>query len=201
MAKNPRMTETKAKALGCANIWAAISVPRLISDADFVMTSPVAIETRRAGIWVTRPSPMVSKAYVESASIMPMLCCSHPTRMPPMLFTITIMMPAMASPLTNLFAPSIEPKKVASCSIFLLRALASFASIRPAFRSASMLHLFSRHRVQREPCRDLGDPLGASGYDDELDYRDDHEYYGADDIIPSHDEIPERVDHFSGVRL
>ncbi len=46
-------------------------------------------------------------------------------------------MPATASPRTNFEAPSIEPKKFASSCTSARRRLASFSSIRPAFRSAS----------------------------------------------------------------
>ena len=44
----------------------------------------------------------------------------------------------MASPRTNLLAPSIEPKNSASLPTSTRRRRASFSSIRPAFRSASM---------------------------------------------------------------
>ena len=44
----------------------------------------------------------------------------------------------MASPRTNLDAPSIEPKKSASCATSARRCLASSCLMRPAFRSASM---------------------------------------------------------------
>ena len=43
----------------------------------------------------------------------------------------------MASPLTNLAAPSIAPLNSASLVIILLRCFASFSSISPAFKSAS----------------------------------------------------------------
>jgi hypothetical protein len=46
-------------------------------------------------------------------------------------------MPAMASPRTNLLAPSMEPKKSASSPSSARRRLASLSSIRPAERSAS----------------------------------------------------------------
>ena len=46
-------------------------------------------------------------------------------------------MPAMASPRTNLLAPSIAPKKSACCEISWRRRCASCWSITPAFRSAS----------------------------------------------------------------
>ena len=46
--------------------------------------------------------------------------------------------PAIASPLTNLLAPSIEPWKSASLRIVSLRSFASTSSIIPALRSASI---------------------------------------------------------------
>ena len=50
----------------------------------------------------------------------------------------TMISPAMASPRTNFEAPSMEPKKVDSCSSSLRRRLASSWSIRPEDRSASI---------------------------------------------------------------
>ena len=47
-------------------------------------------------------------------------------------------MPAMASPRTNLLAPSIEPKKSASSPTSARRRRASLSSIMPALSSASM---------------------------------------------------------------
>ena len=49
-----------------------------------------------------------------------------------------MMIPAMASPRTNLEAPSMAPKNWDSCSSSLRRRLASLSSIRPDDRSASM---------------------------------------------------------------
>jgi hypothetical protein len=46
--------------------------------------------------------------------------------------------PAMASPFTNFEAPSMAPKKALSSSSALRRRFASFSSMRPADRSASI---------------------------------------------------------------
>ena len=48
-------------------------------------------------------------------------------------------MPATASPRTNLLAPSMEPKKVASRERSVRRCCAAAASMIPAFKSASIL--------------------------------------------------------------
>ena len=65
-------------------------------------------------------------------------CCATPMMKPPTMLMNRISMPAIASPRTNLLAPSMEPKKSASSPTSARRRLASFSSIRPAFRSASM---------------------------------------------------------------
>src|ERR1700735_693456 len=58
--------------------------------------------------------------------------------MPPMMLMNTTIRPATASPRTNFEAPSIAPKKPLSSSNALRRSLATFSSIRPADRSASI---------------------------------------------------------------
>ena len=63
----------------------------------------------KAGICETKPSPTLSKAYVLriwSGSPWPRM---NPTANPPTMFTMMIRIEAMASPFTNLLAPSIEP--------------------------------------------------------------------------------------------
>ena len=61
-----------------------------------------------------------------------------PMIMPPMTLMKVMMMPAMASPRTNFEAPSMAPKKSASFCMSSRRRQASFSSIMPADRSASM---------------------------------------------------------------
>ncbi len=58
--------------------------------------------------------------------------------MPPTTLTAVMIRPAIASPRTNLEAPSIEPKKELSSSSSRRLDCASFSLIRPAERSASI---------------------------------------------------------------
>ena len=67
-----------------------------------------------------------------------MCFCITPTAKPPTMLTSTMMMPAMASPLTNFMAPSSEPCSLDSSSKSLRRRRASSLSIRPDRRSLSM---------------------------------------------------------------
>ena len=69
----------------------------------------VAEDSSSEGIWATRPSPMLSrmKVLVASAKVMP--AWVTPMTMPPMMLMNRIRIPAMASPRTNLLAPSMEP--------------------------------------------------------------------------------------------
>ena len=80
-----------------------------MSVAARVTMMPVAVEISSAGICATRPSPIDSSEKVERASPKVMPCCSMPIAMPPRMLIETMMMPAMASPLTNFEAPSIAP--------------------------------------------------------------------------------------------
>ena len=111
------------------------------------------------------------------------------------------MMPAMASPLTNFMAPSIEPK---NCD--------SRESMRPAPPRLVVVdvagaqlgvdrHLLAGHGVQREAGAHLGHPLGALRDDDELDDREDEEDDGADDQVARDHEVAEGVDEVAGVGL
>ena len=79
------------------------------SVADRVTMMPVAVESSRAGIWETRPSPTVSSEKVETASPGAMPRWMTPIAKPPIRLISVTMMPAIASPLTNFDAPSIEP--------------------------------------------------------------------------------------------
>ena len=74
-----------------------------------VTNKPAAVDTISAGIWPARPSPMVRIVYDFSASVIAISCCTTPIATPPSTLTSVITMPAMASPRTNLLAPSIAP--------------------------------------------------------------------------------------------
>ncbi len=70
---------------------------------------PVATEMRRALISLTRPSPTVRTVYVWIAWPMSKPFWRTPIVRPPTMLTTMMTMAAIASPLTNLLAPSIEP--------------------------------------------------------------------------------------------
>ena len=136
--KIPSTAATTPSALllasNCLDTWPEKSS----SVATRVTKIPAAVEMMSAGIWATKPSPMVSDAKVESALPNSMSCCKTPISNPPMRLITKIMMPAIASPRTNLEAPSMEPKKSASWATSARRALASSCWIKPAFKSASI---------------------------------------------------------------
>ena len=114
---------------------------------------PAASEMMRAGIWVTRPSPTESLVKMSAAAERVSACRVAPMTMPPKMFTARMMRPAIASPRTNFDAPSIEPKKALSSSSSRRRACATFSSMRPAERSASIAICFPgmASRVKRAP--------------------------------------------------
>ena len=76
-----------------------------------------------------------------------------PIASPPSRFTTMMTMPAMASPLTNFIAPSIEPCSLLSSSISRRLARASVLSIRPERRSESIESCLPgmASRVKRAP--------------------------------------------------
>ncbi len=70
---------------------------------------PAAVDTRRAGICDTRPSPAVSVVNVAAASLNDMPCRSKPMARPPSMLITVMISAAIASPRTNFAAPSIAP--------------------------------------------------------------------------------------------
>ena len=87
-------------------ISAASAVP---SMPPLVTTMPAAVETSKAGICETRPSPTVSVVYVLAASANGMPCRPRPMARPPTMLIEVMISPAIASPRTNFAAPSIAP--------------------------------------------------------------------------------------------
>ena len=90
-------------------IWRRMSVPMSSSPVARVTIRPVATESSRAGICETRPSPTESRLYVVTASLNDMPIWATPMAKPPTRLTMVMMIAAIASPLTNLEAPSIAP--------------------------------------------------------------------------------------------
>ena len=121
-----------------------------------------------------------------------------PMTMPPMTLIRTTSRPAMASPRTNLEAPSIAPKKPDSSSSVFRRRRASFSSIRPAERSASIAICLPGIEFEVKACGHLGDAAGALGDDDEIHDHQDGENDDADDEVAAHDELAERLDDVAG---
>ncbi len=82
-----------------------------------------------------------------------------------------IMMPAMASPRTNLLAPSIAPKKSACCVIFAAAALGLALVDDAGVQVGIDRHLPARHAVQGETGGHFADARGALGDHHELNRR------------------------------
>ena len=81
---------------------------------------------------------MVSIVKILAASRRAIPSSITPMNSPPRMLISVITIPAMASPRTNLLAPSIAPKKSAWRVISWRRRWASLSSIIPAFKSASI---------------------------------------------------------------
>jgi hypothetical protein len=108
-AKTPIAPAATSGALRWLRICPAMSLPRSLSEAALVTMMPVATEISSAGIWAARPSPTVSRLYWCVASVKLSPRWSIPTTMPPMRLIAVMITAAMASPLTNLEAPSMAP--------------------------------------------------------------------------------------------
>ena len=77
--------------------------------APLETSRPAASATMSAGICVTSPSPTESLVNTSMARSGGSPWRTTPIRMPPKMLTAVMMSPAMASPRTNLEAPSMAP--------------------------------------------------------------------------------------------
>ena len=79
------------------------------SMPPLVTTMPAAVDTSNAGICDTSPSPTVRVVNVSNASATGMPWRKTPMVRPPTMLMTVMIRPAMASPRTNLAAPSMAP--------------------------------------------------------------------------------------------
>ncbi len=114
------------------------SLGRFVDWLLRVTSRPAASEIRNAGTWLTNPSPIVSVVNTSAAVFSDMSASTMPMNSPPTMLISVIIIPAIASPRTNLLAPSKAPKKSACWVISSRRLCASRSSIVPALRSASI---------------------------------------------------------------
>ena len=134
----PTTPAATASACGESNTWPRIWVPMSCSLPTRETTIAEATEISRAGICATSASPTARVTYEPAAAPASMPCMVMPMTKPPTVEMNRISRPAIASPRTNLLAPSIEPKKSASSATSRRRWRATFSSMRPALRSASI---------------------------------------------------------------
>ena len=103
------MTPTTLKSCGFLNASLAISVPKVLLSSERVTITPVAREIRSDGMELTKPSPIANFPNWLSASVIDKSPLAVKMMVPPIRLTSTMMIPAIASPLTNFEAPSIDP--------------------------------------------------------------------------------------------
>ena len=115
-----------------------ISSPSSPSLDALVTRIPVASDISNDGICELNPSPIVRIVYLERASLIDNPPYTIPMTIPPTRLIPVIIRPAVASPLTYLVAPSIEPKKLFSCCSFFLLSAASLSVMAPVLRSESI---------------------------------------------------------------
>ncbi len=72
-AMNPRNAAAVPSTAGFENNWLVTSALKSVDDDDRVTISPAASEIKNAGIWLTRPSPIVSfvNTFTASPRLMP----------------------------------------------------------------------------------------------------------------------------------
>ena len=97
------------RATGKADNWVVKVLPKLFFEFDLVTRIPAAVEISNAGTWLTSPSPIVKITKRLAASPADIPIWVIPIIIPPKTFITVIIIPATASPLTNLDAPSMVP--------------------------------------------------------------------------------------------
>ena len=102
----PTITRALLSFTSCITDWFANLSSSIL---DRVMIIAVAVESTRAGICATRPSPIVKIVYISPDSAAVKSWEKIPIKSPPIKLTMVIMIPATASPFTNLLDPSIAP--------------------------------------------------------------------------------------------
>ena len=155
MQRNPAAT---AKACGREKSCLRNSAGRSVSVLLRVTSKPAAKEMRKAGTCVTRPSPMVSVVKTDAAWPGLMPASITPMNSPPTMLIKVMMMPATASPRTNLLAPSIAPKKSACWRDLAAAALGLALVDRARVQVGVDGHLPAGHAVQGEAGGDFADP-------------------------------------------
>ncbi len=103
------MPEATSSALGLRKNSRASSVPTVSSLFDLVTSRPEPMVISSDGIWLTRPSPMVRIEKVVRDWPALMFIIVMPMMKPAAMLMAVMISPAMASPLTNLLAPSMAP--------------------------------------------------------------------------------------------
>ncbi len=94
---------------GEASTWSPTCCSKSPESLMRVTRMAAAADSSSAGICATRPSPMVSRAYWRKASPNDRSYISAPIATPPTMLMMRIRMLAIASPRTNLEAPSMAP--------------------------------------------------------------------------------------------
>ena len=118
-----------------------------------------------------------------------------------MILTRIITTAAMASPRTNLLAPSMAPKKLASRPTLAAGAGLVFVD-KPSVHVRVNGHLFAGHGVQSEARGDFRDAAGAVGDHHELDNdHENQEHDDTDDVVAPDHEVTEGGDDAAGVAV
>ncbi len=124
-----------------------------------------------------------------------------PMTMPPKTLIAKMMRPAMASPRTNLEAPSMEPKNELSSSSSRRRRIDSFSSMSPAERSASIAICLPGMASRGKACADLGDARRTLGDHEEVHRDQDDEHDRTDHEVAAHHKVGEARDNVPGCRV
>ncbi len=118
--------------------------------------------------------------------------------MPPIELMKTISKPAMASPRTNLLAPSMAPKKALSSSSALRRSRACCSLMRPEERSASIAICLPGMASKVKRAATSAIRVEPRVMTTKFTITRIANTMSADDEIAAHHELREGVDHFAG---
>ncbi len=184
--------------------WVSCSlaaVPMSASAVARVTIRPVDTDISRAGIWVTRPSPIGEQAEPVDRVAGGHAHLQHADREPAEQVDDGDDDAGDRVALDELRATVHRAVEV-RLGGDLLASPARLVLVDQAGVEVGVDgHLLAGHRVEGEARAHLGDPAGTVGDHDELDDDQDEEDHQADDQRPAHHEVPERVDDVPGVAV
>ena len=187
-----------ASGFGLPPSWRIMATSAEPSTPPLVTTMPAAVETRRAGIWLTRPSPTVRVVKV-AAAVGEGHAVAEEADGEAAEDVDDGDQQAGDGVAADELGGAVHGAEEAAFLLELAAALAGGGFVDEAGGEVGVDgHLLAGHRVEAEAGGDLGDAAGALGDDHEVHDEEDGEEDDTDDDVTAHEEAAERLDDVAG---